>query len=101
MLYDRRNERRQKVLKEGRVLLSDSTTIDCVVRDLSAGGARLEFAGPVSLPHEFRLRITSADLTVPATFAWQRRLEVGIRFTGVGTVGQVDNTPMRILTTAA
>jgi hypothetical protein len=53
------------------------------------------------LPREFRLHIVSADLTVPATFAWQRRLEAGIRFTGIGMVGEVDNTPIRILTTAA
>ena len=101
MPHDRRSERRQKVLKEGKVLLADKTFIECIVRDISPGGARVEFAGPVSLPREFRLHIVSADLTVPATFAWQRRLEAGIRFTGIGVVGEVDNTPMRILNTAA
>jgi PilZ domain len=101
MPHDRRSERRQRVLKEGKVLVGDKTFIECVVRDISPGGARLEFAGPVSLPREFRLHIVSADLTVPAIFAWQRRLEAGIRFTGVGMVGQVDNTPIRVLTSAA
>ena len=100
MIHDRRSERRQKVLKEGKLLLSGRVSIDCLVRDISPGGARLEFFGPVSLPGEFRLHIVSAELTVPAALAWQRRLEAGVRFTGVGTAGQVDNTPKQILTPA-
>jgi hypothetical protein len=98
---DRRAERRQMVLKEGKVMLSDWVSVDCVVRDISPGGARLEFQAPVSLPSEFRLRIVSADLTIPATAAWQRRLEAGISFTGVGTVGAVDNSPKKIVRSAA
>jgi hypothetical protein len=41
------------------------------------------------LPGEFRLKLISADLTIPAVCAWQRRLEAGIRFTGVGTAGSL------------
>jgi hypothetical protein len=84
---DRRQERRLRVLKAGKVLLSDWLSVDCTVRDISSAGARLEFDVPVSLPGEFRLKLVSADLTIPAVCAWQRRLEAGIRFTGVGTVG--------------
>lgn len=90
-----------KVLKQGKVLLSEYVAVDCSVRDMSAGGARLEFGGPVILPSDFRLRIVSADLTIPATVCWQRRLEAGIRFTGVGMVGQVDVSPKRMVRSAA
>ena len=51
------------------MLLSERVSIDCLVRDISSGGARLEFLAPVNLPREFRLRIVSADLTVPAAVA--------------------------------
>jgi hypothetical protein len=78
-----------KVLKEGKVLLDDYVSVSCSIRDIAAGGARLEFEGPVCLPGEFRLRIVAADLTIPATVAWQRRLEAGINFTGVGVVGRI------------
>jgi hypothetical protein len=88
-MMDRRNERRLKILKAGKVLLSDWLSVDCTVRDISPSGARLEFEGPVSLPGEFRLKLISADLTIPAVCAWQRRLEAGIRFTGVGTAGSL------------
>ena len=93
--------RRQLVLKEGKVILSDRVSLDCIVRDISPGGARLEFKTPVSLPPDFSLRIVSADLIIPATAAWQRKLEAGIRFTGVGMVGAVDNSPKKIVRSVA
>jgi hypothetical protein len=96
-MYERRRSARIRILKEGRVLLNDQTALNCIVRDISAGGARLEFEGPVELPREFRLRIVSADLTIPARPIWQRRLEAGVTFTGVGQVGAVDNSPQRLV----
>lgn len=95
-MRERRRERRQKILKEGKVMLTEWVSVNCIVRDISPGGARLEFEGPVYLPSEFRLCIVSADLTIPAIPAWQRRGEAGIRFTGVGMAGDVDNSPRRI-----
>jgi hypothetical protein len=100
-MWERRGERRQLVLKEGRVMLTDFVWVDCLVRDLSSTGARIEFERPIRLPAEFRLCIVSADLTIPATPVWQRRLEAGIRFVGVGMAGTVDNTPQRIIRSAA
>lgn len=89
-MRDRRRERRHRVLKEGKVMLTDWVSVNCVVRDISPGGARLEFEGPVYLPSEFQLCIVSAELTIPAVPAWQRRGEAGVRFTGVGTTGTDD-----------
>jgi hypothetical protein len=93
---DRRRQRRQKILKEGKVMLTEWVSVNCIVRDISPGGARIEFDGPVFLPSEFRLCIVSADLTIPAVPAWQNRREAGIRFTGVGVAGDLDNTPKRV-----
>lgn len=92
---ERRSEHRMKVLKQGKIVFADRVTLDCTVRDISSAGARLEFEGPVALPGEFRLCLVSADLTIPATCVWQRRLEAGIRFVGVGTAGPVDSSPAR------
>ena len=85
-MSDRRSERRLKVLKEGRVLLDDYVSVSCSIRDITPGGARLEFDGPVCLPSAFRLRMVSANVMIPATVIWQRRLEAGIRFTGGAVV---------------
>ena len=89
-MHERRRERRHKVLKEGKVMLSEWASVKCVVRDISASGARLEFDGPVHLPSAFHLCIVSADLTIPAVLAWQQQSEAGVRFTGVGAAGNVD-----------
>lgn len=93
-MIERRSERRLKVLKEGRVLLGDSRSLGCIVRDISPRGARLEFRIPDDLPSEFRLNIVNVDLTVPAVLVWRRQGECGVRFVGVGTAGAVDNSPL-------
>jgi hypothetical protein len=49
----------------------------------------------VILPRDFRLCIVSADLTMPVACVWQQQPHAGLRFTGVGTVGHVDNSPLR------
>ena len=73
---------RQRTLKQGKVVLSDRTAIDCTIRDLTPEGARLVFGGETALPEEFRLFITAADCIAPAKLLWQRGLSAGIAFTG-------------------
>lgn len=63
-------------------MLSDSTVIDCTLRDVSDDGARLVFGGAVSLPEEFRLYNVSDAWIVPVRLQWQRGLEAGVAFTG-------------------
>jgi hypothetical protein len=79
-----RSASRRRTLKTGRVVMTDWTTYDCVVRDLSESGARLEFGGPVELPKAFRVLVTSSNLLIPAELAWQRGKAAGVRFTGPG-----------------
>lgn len=88
-MRERRNEPRLKVLKEAKALLDDFVAVDCTLRDISTGGARIEFDGPICLPAKFSLRIVTADVTISVTTAWQRRLEAGIRFApGAASSGQ-------------
>jgi hypothetical protein len=100
-MLERRAERRTRTLKEGKVFLSDYVSAKCTIRDLSPGGARLELETPIVLPSAFRLHIVSADIMIPATSAWQRGTEVGIRFTGVGIAGAQQSTAGGLGTRAA
>ncbi len=77
-LQELRASQRQRIIRGGKVILSKSTLLDCVIRDLSSGGARLEFAGPTSLPSEFKLRIRE-EAAKPVELAWQRGLRAGVR----------------------
>ena len=78
----RRNEHRRRALKQAKVLLSEWTVLDCLVRDLSDEGARLEFASPVELPESFRVQFMSDNSRRPVEVMWRRGQSVGVRFVG-------------------
>lgn len=71
---------RRRTVKEGKVILTKWTVMDCLVRDLSHTGALLEFATPTKLPAEFRLRILVMGAEAPVELVWQRGLKAGVRF---------------------
>jgi two-component system cell cycle response regulator len=77
-----RRSHRRRVLKAGKIVLSDWSTIDCTVRDITEAGARLAFAGPTALPTSFWLLVPSDEKLIPAQPAWQKGLVAGVVFTG-------------------
>jgi len=77
-----RSDHRQRTLKAAKIILTDWTTMDCVVRDISKGGARIALGDAVSLPHEFRLLLVSTNTIVPVQLLWQRGQTAGVGFTG-------------------
>lgn len=77
---DHRNTGRRRKLQGAKAILTKSTIVDCVIRDLSETGARLEFSGPTKLPPEFRLRVTMSGAEAPVELMWQRGLSAGVRF---------------------
>jgi hypothetical protein len=79
---EHRRQHRRRTLKQAQVVLSDWSTINCTIRDVSETGARLEFSGAVSLPDEFRVLFMTEKEIVPAERLWQRGLSAGVAFTG-------------------
>jgi hypothetical protein len=77
---EKRASPRRPMLKQGRAVLSDNITISCIIRDMGAGGARLVFGGPLSLPPSFQLVLVSDDETVPVSLVWQRGFAAGVAF---------------------
>lgn len=77
---EKRGSPRRRMLKQGRVILSDSTTISCVIRDMSDTGARIVFGGPVSLPDSFRLAVVNADDIYAVDLIWHRGFAAGVAF---------------------
>lgn len=78
----RRSERRGRTFKDGKVVLANWSTIDCVVRDLTATGARLRFPNPTSVPDTFHLLIQKDEVLIPAERTWSQAFDVGVHFTG-------------------
>jgi hypothetical protein len=72
MDQERRGSIRHRTLKEAKVVLHDSSTIDCIIRNISEGGAHLDFTDPVALPDQFEVLIVATSALVPAERIWER-----------------------------
>lgn len=58
MVDDRRTHRRARVLRRAKVVFSRGyAALDCVVLDISPGGARLKLASLLGVPDRFELRL--------------------------------------------
>jgi hypothetical protein len=78
---ERRNATRQKSFLQGRVYFNNRrASIDCLVRDVSAIGARLKFAGAVTTPELLELYIPNKDESYRAQVQWHRGDEIGVAF---------------------
>lgn len=77
---ERRREPRMRTLKQGRIQLDGLTsTIECTVRNLSAGGAGLRLQMPTAIPEFFGLRISGGDLR-RVRKCWHHNTDLGVEF---------------------
>ena len=76
-------ERRQRVLKKGIASYADrSITVECMVRDLSSGGAKLQLVQPLPLPDHFDLEIPMDGINVRCVARWRDGDRIGVQFVG-------------------
>lgn len=81
MESEHRSGQRRRMLKQAKIVTNGgNSTIDCLVRDISLGGARLKVENSLTVPGSFELLLVSEDARVPAQVVWRRPNEVGIRF---------------------
>ena len=72
---------RQKSFLRGKIRLKDArTTFDCMIRDISSRGARLDFSGTAPTPDVFELHIPLKEQTWWANVTWRHGEKVGIAF---------------------
>jgi hypothetical protein len=76
---NRRGDLRRTALKSARIIAKDGTTVECRVRNISEGGARLELAGPQLLPHTFELHISGLPPRL-CNLRWAKGNLVGVQF---------------------
>jgi len=80
-MLDRRRERRGRTYLGGQVAFNNRwCTIDCLVRNMSQSGAKIEFPHPVLLPSEFDLIITQKGNSRPVRIVWRQATALGISF---------------------
>ena len=77
---NRRSSRRVRTLKKGTIVLSGGYSVfDCVVRNLSHGGAMLQVGG-LGIPSHFLLIMDAAVPRHPCTVRWRSGTAVGVSF---------------------
>jgi len=78
---EKRSHLRRRALKGAKIVFNHrASVIDCTVRDLSQGGARLQVTTPVGLPAVFDLVFDSDNTSLPCRLVWQTKQEVGVEF---------------------
>ena len=78
MKEQRRNDRRRTYLAGRIVFNGRSSTMDCLVRNLSRNGAMLEFSEPVIPRHEVDLCILSRGESLRARVVWCNGVRAGV-----------------------
>ena len=72
---------RMRVLKSAKIVLGTSSVLDCVVRDLTNGGARVKISNAANLPEDVAITFDAGRTCRPCRVAWRRIDETGLQFT--------------------
>jgi hypothetical protein len=80
-MSEHRIDPRRRVLKAARILFNRRfSTVDCVVQNVSQGGACLRVESAVSIPDEFDLSMPNNDEIRACRVAWRKLDRVGVKF---------------------
>jgi len=72
---------RTRTLLAGRIVFRDGAySYECVVRDMSEGGARVEVPAAQMLPRRFYFLTSREEVAYDAELAWRTRIMAGIKF---------------------
>ena len=85
---DQRRLPRAKIIKSGQIVFDDNKCLsECLVLDMSAGGAALQPSDTLNFPDRFQLRFKFGP-TYDCEVCWQRGRKIGVRFLNDPQVGQ-------------
>ena len=80
-MIDRREVTRDKVMFGGVAAINDrGSTMDCIVRDISEHGARVEFGNTTKFPEQMKLTIARRGRSFLAKIVWWRANTLGVAF---------------------
>jgi hypothetical protein len=80
-MSERRSSVRHRSFLKGCVYYNNKlSSVECLVRDISEGGARLKFFGTVTIPDLMELHLPSKDETFQARVQWRAGDEIGVAF---------------------
>ncbi len=81
MISEKRQETRKRTFLKGRIHFNKgASSMDCLIRDFSEMGARLELSETNTLPESFDLYIPQKEMTLRSNLRWRRGDAVGVAF---------------------
>ena len=79
-MQERRRSPRIHICRAAKVIASEPRVYDCLVRDISALGARLEFSNAAAIPDVFELTFDAARTIRVCRVAWRTETQIGVEF---------------------
>lgn len=80
-MTEKRSAPRLRSFLKGKAIFNNrQSTLDCLVRDISATGSRLEVSNAVLLPDVFDLYVPQKETTYRARITWRAEGEIGVEF---------------------
>ncbi|HEY7766207.1 MAG TPA: PilZ domain-containing protein [Aestuariivirgaceae bacterium] len=82
--HDKRRSPRRIVVEDAWIIDKRGgwSLIDCIIRDISAGGAKLEIDPTLEIPACFDLLLEKELHIIPVRTRWRRRNFMGVEFMG-------------------
>ncbi len=88
-MTERRALARHKTFIKGRIYFNNRlSSMDCIVRDITDRGARLEASESVALPDAFELYLPNKDEHFFARVEWRKGSHLGVSWSGDPSVKQ-------------
>jgi hypothetical protein len=79
-MIEKRVTPRHRVLKHGTLAFDGGGSVDCMVRNVSSNGARLDIASPIGLPDDFTLVIEVDHFKRHCHTIWGHDGRLGVAF---------------------
>ena len=79
-MNEKRVASRHRVLKHGTLAFDGGGAVDCMVRNVSSNGARLDVASPIGLPEDFTLVIEVDHFKRHCRAIWGHDKRLGVAF---------------------
>jgi hypothetical protein len=96
-MTDKRTSPRLRSFLKGRVIFNGGqNSLDCLIRDMSTTGARLELSESVTLPDRFDLYLPHRDETSKVHIQWRRGAQLGVAFDTVESAPPMPAAPQDV-----
>ena len=80
MIEARRAERVRSLLRARILFNNNNSTIDCIVKNFSTCGAKIELDNTMSIPDFFDLEVPQRGRTYRAKLSWRDKQAIGVEF---------------------